>query len=162
MLSAPSVFDGNGFEWMIRDSIEIVDFDNVQHRNPVIALWKDVFGYEDARNRPGFVIDQKMAVNDGLFFVALHRQQVVGTAMAGYDGHRGWIYSMAVHPQHRQKGIGSAILAHAEKCLSSRGCVKINLQILQHNHSVQHFYQANGYTTENRISMGKQVDENAP
>ena len=148
------------FELMKQDSLEIVAFDNDQHRNPVIALWKDVFGYKDARNRPGFVIDQKIAVNDDLFFVAIQGDRVVGTAMAGYDGHRGWIYSMAVHPKHRQKGIGSAMLAHAEKRLSSHGCIKINLQILHHNHAVKRFYQANGYAAENRISMGKQLDEN--
>jgi ribosomal protein S18 acetylase RimI-like enzyme len=142
--------------------INIVDFDNVQHRNPVIALWKDVFGYKDARNRPEFVIDQKIAVSDGLFFVALQRDLVVGTVMAGYDGHRGWIYSLAVHPKYREKGIGSDLLAHAEGRLSSRGCVKINLQIVHDNKAVQRFYQANGYAAENRISMGKQLDENIP
>jgi ribosomal protein S18 acetylase RimI-like enzyme len=147
---------------MIRNSIEIVGFDNAKHRDPVLALWKAVFGYEAAHNRPEFVIDQKLAVDDGLFFVAIQRERVIGTAMAGYDGHRGWIYSMAVDPQQRQKGIGSALLACAERRLSSLGCAKVNLQILHDNHAVQRFYQANGYTTENRISMGKQLDENIP
>jgi ribosomal protein S18 acetylase RimI-like enzyme len=147
---------------MKQESIAIVVYDNARHRSPVIALWKDVFGYADARNRPEFVIDQKMAVNDGLFFVAIQKRCVVGTTMAGYDGHRGWIYSMAVHPKHRQRGIGSALLAHAEKQLSSLGCVKVNLQILQKNQAVQRFYEANGYAPEKRISMGKQLDENIP
>jgi ribosomal protein S18 acetylase RimI-like enzyme len=147
---------------MAYSPINIVDFDNVQHRNPVIALWKDIFGYKDARNRPGFVIDQKISVGDDLFFVALQQERVVGTVMAGYDGHRGWIYSLAVHPEYREKGIGSELLAHAEGRLSSRGCVKINLQIVDDNKAVQRFYQANGYAVENRISMGKQLDENTP
>ena len=140
----------------------MVPFDDARHRRSVVVLWKDVFGYEDARNRPGFVIDQKIAANDGLFFVAIKKRRVVGTVMAGYDGHRGWIYSMAVHPRHRQKGIGSAMLAYAEKRLVSMGCVKVNLQILHTNQAVQRFYQANGYAVENRISMGKQFDENIP
>ena len=147
---------------MKQESITIATYNDAKHRSLVIALWKAVFGYEDARNRPGFVIDQKIAVNDGLFFVAMQKEQVIGTAMAGYDGHRGWIYSMAVHPKHRRQGIGSALLAHAEKRLSSLGCVKVNLQILKENHAVQQVYQANGYATENRISMGKQFDEKIP
>lgn len=145
---------------MNTDAIEIVEFDNVKHRKQVVALWQEVFGYEAAHNSPELVIDKKVAVRDGLFFVAIGRQVVVGTVMAGYDGHRGWIYSMAVHPTHRKKGIGSALLACAERKLSSLGCLKINLQIVEGNEAVQRFYQANGYLTEKRISMGKRLNEN--
>jgi ribosomal protein S18 acetylase RimI-like enzyme len=142
------------------DPFEIVEYNNLKHREQVVALWKDIFGYETARNDPGFAIDKKIAMADGLFFVAVHQEEVVGTVMAGYDGHRGWIYSMAVHPGHRQKGIASALLVHAERRLAFLGCVKINLQILKGNEDVQRFYRANGYTLEDRISMGKQLDEN--
>ena len=139
---------------------EISEFNNVKHREQVVALWKGVFGYDTARNDPEFVIDQKIAMLDGLFFVAAHREGIVGTVMAGYDGHRGWIYAMAVHPGHRQKGIASLLLSHAERRLASLGCVKINLQILKGNAAVQRFYRANGYALEDRINMGKQIDEN--
>jgi len=97
---------------------------------------------------------------DGLFFVATHQEGIGGTVIAGYDGHRGWIYAMAVHPGHRKKGIASLLLSHAERRLASLGCVKINLQILKGNADVQRFYRANGYALEDRISMGKQIDEN--
>ena len=141
---------------------EILDYNNVKHRSQVVALWKDTFGYDSARNDPEFVIDQKIAMLDGLFFVASHRQVIIGTVMAGYDGHRGWIYAMAVHPGHRKKGIASLLLSHAERRLASLGCVKINLQILRGNADVQRFYRANGYALEDRISMGKEIDENVP
>jgi ribosomal protein S18 acetylase RimI-like enzyme len=139
---------------------EILEYNNVKHRDQVVALWKDTFGYKAARNNPGFVIDQKIAMLDGLFFVATHKEGIVGTVMAGYDGHRGWIYAMAVHPGHRKKGIASLLLSHAERRLASLGCVKINLQILKGNADVQRFYRANGYALEDRISMGKEIDEN--
>jgi ribosomal protein S18 acetylase RimI-like enzyme len=141
-------------------SYEIYEFNNLKHREQVIAIWKDIFGYETARNDPGFIIDKKIAMGDGLFFVAVHRDEVVGTVMAGYDGHRGWIYSLAVHPGHRKKGMASLLLSHAEKRLASLGCVKINLQVLKENADVQRFYRVNGYALEDRISMGKQIDEN--
>jgi ribosomal protein S18 acetylase RimI-like enzyme len=141
-------------------SYEIYEFNNLKHREQVIAIWKDIFGYETARNDPGFIIDKKIAMGDGLFFVAVHRDEVVGTVMAGYDGHRGWIYSLAVHPGQRKEGMSSLLLSHAEKRLASLGCVKINLQVLKENADVQRFYRVNGYALEDRISMGKQIDEN--
>ena len=141
---------------------EIITFNNVKHREQVVALWKDTFGYDSARNDPEFVIDQKIAMLDGLFFVAAHKEGIVGTVMAGYDGHRGWIYALAVHPGHRKRGIASLLLSHAERRLASLGCAKINLQILRGNADVQRFYRVNGYSLEDRISMGKQIDENLP
>ena len=139
---------------------EILEYNNVKHRGQVVSLWKDTFGYDTARNDPEFVIDQKIAMLDGLFFVAAHKEGIVGTVMAGYDGHRGWIYAMAVHPGHLKKGIASLLLSHAERRLACLGCVKINLQILKGNADVQRFYRVNGYVLEDRISMGKQIDEN--
>jgi ribosomal protein S18 acetylase RimI-like enzyme len=132
-------------------------FDNQTHRDQVIGLWNAVFGYESAHNEPSLVIDKKLAADDGLFFVAINANQVIGTIMAGYDGHRGWIYSVAVHPEHRKQGIGSQLVAHAERALTERGCMKINLQILAGNESVAAFYASLGYAVEQRVSMGKRI-----
>lgn len=140
----------------------ITKFDNEAHRDQVIVLWNTVFGYESAHNEPSLVIDKKLAADDGLFFVALIANQVIGTIMAGYDGHRGWIYLVAVHPEHRKQGIGSLLVSHAERALTERGCMKINLQIVAGNESVAAFYASLGYTVEQRVSMGKRVQENIP
>jgi ribosomal protein S18 acetylase RimI-like enzyme len=140
--------------------VEIGKYDDSRHRAEVIELWKGVFGYEAVHNEPGLVIDKKLCVSDGLFFVAVDDDVVIGTVMAGYDGHRGWIYSLAVAPARRNAGIGSALVQHAEEELVARGCVKINLQIIAENEDVQAFYLANGYKTEKRISMGKQLTDN--
>lgn len=140
--------------------LTLTSFDNLDHRKSVIALWERVFGYEAAHNRPELAIDKKREVNDGLFFVALAGGEVVGTIMAGYDGHRGWIYSLAVHPGYRRQGIGTRLAAHAEQALAARGCMKINLQIMPGNAAVTAFYTTLGYAEEPRISMGKQLPEN--
>ena len=132
------------------------------HRPDVIALWQTVFGYETAHNAPALAIDKKLEVQDGLFFVALAAEVVTGTILAGYDGHRGWLYSVAVHPAHRNTGIGSALVGHAERALTERGCMKINLQIVGGNESVSKFYASLGYAVEERISMGKRIDLNIP
>ncbi len=142
------------------NQVNVTEFDPALHQERVEALWKEVFGYPDARNAPGLIIHRKCAANDGLFFVATNGDGVVGTVMAGYDGHRGWIYSMAVHPGHRRHDVGSSLLSHAEERLAALGCVKINLQVLPGNDGAQRFYEANGFELENRISMGKEVREN--
>jgi ribosomal protein S18 acetylase RimI-like enzyme len=143
-------------------SIEVIPFISEMHRDQVVALWRSVFGYETAHNDPRLSIDRKVAVEDGLFFVAVDGVEVVGTIMAGYDGHRGWMYSLAVASGHRRRGIGRGLAVHAERALVERGCVKINLQILEENAAVAKFYEALGFVVEKRISMGKRLPQNVP
>ena len=80
-------------------------------------------------NDPATAIRKKLAVERDLFFVAENAGAVIGTVMGGYDGHRGWIYSVATDPAHRRQGIGSALLRRMEAALRERGCLKINLQV---------------------------------
>jgi ribosomal protein S18 acetylase RimI-like enzyme len=140
----------------------ITDYADATHRDQVISLWQTAFNYGTAHNAPALGIDKKLAVADGLFFVALAQDLVVGTVMAGYDGHRGWLYSVAVDPRHRSRGIGTTLVAHAERALADRGCMKINLQIAGGNEAVAAFYEALGYAVEPRISMGKRIVANIP
>ncbi len=142
--------------------VTISPFVNAIHRSQVIALWETVFGYEAAHNNPSLVIDKKVAVGDGLFFVAASDNAVIGTIMAGYDGHRGWIYSLAVSPSHRRQRIGSRLVLAAERALIDKGCMKINLQIMAGNENVASFYSSLGFSVEKRVSMGKQILENIP
>ncbi|HEX5125427.1 MAG TPA: GNAT family acetyltransferase [Rhodocyclaceae bacterium] len=132
------------------------------HRVQVIHLWETVFGYEAAHNAPSLVIDKKLAEQDDLFFVALVKNIVVGTILAGYDGHRGWLYSVAVNPLYQKKGIGSALVAYAESALTKLGCMKINLQLADGNENVASFYESLGYAVEKRVSMGKRIPQNIP
>src|SRR5262249_9733670 len=111
----------------------------------VAALWKDVFAYREPRNDPVTVIRQKLACQRELFFVAVLDGAVVGTVMGGYDGHRGWVYSLAVRPEMRRRGIGAALMCHVERELARRGCPKVNLQVLASNAATVAFYQKVGY-----------------
>ena len=120
-------------------SCEIKIYDNSRHRDQVISLWHKVFGYETKHNAPGLVIDKKREFDDELFFIAMNKSVLIGTAMAGYDGHRGWIYSVAISPEFQKQGIGSKLLSMAEKKLSELGCIKINLQIMDGNEVVGQF-----------------------
>ncbi len=121
----------------------------------VAALWREAFPEVASYADPGAVIRQKLAVQRELFFVAVDADGVAGTLMAGYDGHRGWIYSVAVRRRCRRQGVGGALVRHAETVLRSLGCQKINLQIFATNREVVAFYESLGYKVEERISMGK-------
>ena len=133
----------------------IRQYKDTTDRVQVVALWQKVFGYETAHNEPNLAISKKIAINDGLFFVAVEKTDVVGTIMAGYDGHRGWLYSVAVDPKIRLNGLGSSLVQHAEKALADLGCMKVNLQLLATNEATAAFYKSIGYSVEPRLSMGK-------
>lgn len=141
---------------------QMVLYSNEAHRAQVVALWQQVFGHVGGHNEACVAIDKKVEADDGLFFVALRDEMVVGTTLAGHDGHRGWLYSVAVHPLHRKLGIGAALVSHAEEALTRRGCMKINLQIVSGNEGVAAFYEALGFAVEPRVSMGKKIAANIP
>ncbi|MEM9739741.1 MAG: GNAT family acetyltransferase [Pseudomonadota bacterium] len=121
----------------------------------VLALWSDVFPDKTAWNAPKAVISRKRAVQPEFFYVATVERRVVGTIMAGYDGVRGWIHRLAVHPDHRRKGLASQLMHKAEHGLMDIGCPKLNLQVRASNMEVVQFYRALGYMVEERLSLGK-------
>jgi ribosomal protein S18 acetylase RimI-like enzyme len=123
----------------------------------VIALWKEVLPDSAPHNDPATAIRKKLAVERDLFFVAVVEETVAGTVMGGYDGHRGWVYSVAVTPKHRRRGIGAALIRHLEAALVARGCLKINLQVRRLNTGVIPFYESLGYSVEEIVSMGKRT-----
>jgi ribosomal protein S18 acetylase RimI-like enzyme len=84
---------------------------------------------------------------------------VIGTALAGYDGHRGWLYAMAVSAAHQRKGVGTLLVREAESRLRGLGCGKLNLQVRATNERVVAFYRALGFEVEERVSMGKRLDD---
>ena len=107
--------------------------------------------------RRPLVFDAKLATNDGLLFLAEDAHEIVGTAMAGYDGHRGWLYSVAVLPGYRRRGVGTALVLHAVDSLRALGCPKVNLQIRPTNDAVVGFYESLGFEVEERVSMGMRI-----
>ena len=128
-----------------------------RHFDGVEALWEEVFPNDPPWNRAAVAIPQKLAVQPELFLVAEDTGRVVGTALAGYVGHRGWLYTVAVAPDRQRRGIGSALLGEAEGRLAAMGCRKVNLQIRTGNEAVIAFYRRHGYDVEERISIGKRL-----
>ncbi len=123
----------------------------------IATLWGKVFPNPSPWNMPVADIQSKKAVQPELFFVAVQNNRIIGTAMGGYDGHRGWVYYLGVHPEFRRCGIGSMLMRSVEKGLIAIGCSKLNLQVRASNVDVVNFYKQLGYSTEERVSMGKRL-----
>ena len=127
----------------------------------VIALWQQAFPeYRDTtkpHRNPRLSIENKSTTQPELFFVATLGERIVGTVMGGYDGHRGWLYSLAVDESVRRHGIGTRLVAHVENTLTGMGCPKLNLQVLSAKADIQAFYEALGYRADAVISMGKRL-----
>lgn len=110
-------------------------------------------------NNPKLDIERKLQVNPELFLVGLIDNKVIASVIGGYDGHRGWIYYLAVDPSHRRRGLGRQIMEAVERKMLKLGCPKINLQLRADNSGVVEFYESIGYKTEARVSMGKRLVE---
>jgi ribosomal protein S18 acetylase RimI-like enzyme len=134
---------------------------DARDRDAVIALWRDVFPeYADAsrpQRDPALSIDNKMKTQPELFFVGLLDDEIIGTVMAGYDGHRGWVYSLAVASLLQGNGYGRALMQHAEQALAKLGCPKVNLQILSAKTDLRGFYEKLGYKMDEVVSLGKRL-----
>lgn len=127
------------------------------HFDGVDALWRDAFPNDTAWNAAKISIPEKLKIQPDLLLVAVESGSVVGSIMAGYDGHRGWISRIAVLESCRRQGIGEALIREAEKRLAALGCIKVNLQVVASNAIVLGFYQSLGYQVEERVSMSKRL-----
>ncbi len=124
----------------------------------VVELWEKC-GLIEPHNDPHKDIQAKVQFQPELFLIAQIDWQLIGTVMAGYEGHRGWLNYLAVDPEHQQSGFGRLLVEAAENRLIELGCQKVNLQVRGHNMKVIDFYRALGYVTEDRVSMGRVLPE---
>ena len=122
----------------------------------VIALWQAT-GLTRSWNNPHLDIQRKLTVQPELFMVAEDGHDVIGTVMAGYDGHRGWIYYLASDPARRGEGIGRDLVAAAEEALLELGCPKVQLMVRPGNEDVLGFYDALGYERFDTTTTGKRL-----
>jgi ribosomal protein S18 acetylase RimI-like enzyme len=102
-------------------------------------------------------IARKQAVQPELFLVALLDDELVGSLMGGYDGHRGWAYYLAVHPEHRNRGIARRMMRTLEKALEAMGCPKLNLMVRTDNATARGFYRRVGYTRDEVVTLSKRL-----
>jgi ribosomal protein S18 acetylase RimI-like enzyme len=120
----------------------------------VIALWQ-ACDLTRPSNPPERDIELCRRSGHGTVFVAEAAGRIAGTIMVGHDGHRGWVYYVAVDPAHRHGGLGRDLMTHAEDFLAAQGVPKIMLLIRETNAAVAAFYERLGYRIEPRLLMAK-------
>jgi ribosomal protein S18 acetylase RimI-like enzyme len=126
----------------------------------VVDLW-DSAGLVRPWNDPRADIARKLTVQPELFLVGLvgtgESRRVAATAMAGFDGHRGWVNYLAVDVGSRGRGYARQLMGEIEARLEAIGCPKLNLQVRAGNTEALAFYRAIGYTEDAAISLGKRL-----
>jgi len=127
----------------------------------VIALWQEC-GLTRPWNDPRRDIARKLTQQPELFLVGTHEGTIVSTAMVGFDGHRGWVYYLAVAPGHRRRSFGRRLMQEAERLLLERGCPKLNLQLRSSNIDAVEFYRKLGYTQDEVVSFGLRLIPDGP
>lgn len=125
-------------------------------RPHVVKLWDDC-GLIRPWNDPDKDISRKLSVQPELFFIGEVDGKLVATAMAGYDGHRGSVFYLAVSSAYQRRGFGKLMMQHSEDQLESIGCPKLSIIVRSSNEEVLSFYQSLGYATDDVISTGKRL-----
>ena len=127
-----------------------------KQRTQVIDLWEKC-NLIKSWNDPNKDIDRKLKVNDSLFLIVEFNKVIIGSAMIGYDGHRGSVYYLAVDPEHQRKGVGGMLMKEIEKKLIESGCPKINIFIRNSNIEIKNFYQSIDYEEQDSLVYGKRL-----
>ena len=125
-------------------------------RGNVVAMWNQC-DLTRPWNDPNKDIDRKMLFQPELFFIGTVESNVVASAMAGYDGHRGSVFYLAVHPNFQGLGYGQKLMGHIENVLTDIGCCKLNIVVRSTNEAVLGFYNNLAYTTDDVVSLGKRL-----
>ena len=102
--------------------------------------------------------DHALAGPSSTVLAALADGVLVGTAMVGHDGHRGWVYYVAADPGRRHSGIGRALMAASEAWLVGRGVPKIQFMVRTTNAAVLAFYERLGYEPQDVVVLGRRLD----
>jgi ribosomal protein S18 acetylase RimI-like enzyme len=126
----------------------------------VIALWQRC-GLTRPWNDPGADIAFARRAPNCTILIGRADGAVAASAMVGHDGHRGWVYYVAVDPNAQHKGHGRAVMAAAEDWLRAQGVAKIMLMVRPDNTAVQAFYRTLGYDEQERVIYAKWLDGRA-
>jgi ribosomal protein S18 acetylase RimI-like enzyme len=127
----------------------------------IIDLWFEC-GLTVSWNNPKRDIERKIDDDPNLLLVCEIEGKIAGSCMAGYDGHRGWIYYLAVKPEYRKQGIASELIREAENRLLKIGCPKIDLMVRKSNENAISFYHKIGYKNDPVVVLSKRLYEDEP
>jgi ribosomal protein S18 acetylase RimI-like enzyme len=120
----------------------------------VIALWQAA-GLTRPWNDPAADFARSLDAADSAVLVARDGTALTGSVMVGYDGHRGWVYYLAVASDRRRQGLGRTLMAAAETWLRARGCPKVQLMVRTGNAEALAFYERLGLSAQDVVTLGR-------
>lgn len=126
-------------------------------RERLVSLWS-VCDLTRPWNDPHRDIERKLARDAANLVVLEGDDGLIGSVMVGYEGHRGWVNYLAVHPDHRRQGLGRTLMAEAERRLRELGCPTLNLQVSTSNDTAVQFYRRIGYVVDDVVSLGRRLE----
>jgi ribosomal protein S18 acetylase RimI-like enzyme len=127
----------------------------------VIALWQACH-LTRPWNDPAADIALARKGSNATVLIGRDSASIIATVLVGHDGHRGWVYYLAVDPEHRHKGYGRVMMDAAEGWLRGHGIEKLQLLVRPDNSQVKEFYQSLGYSEQERIIYAKWLDGRKP
>ena len=123
----------------------------------VVALWH-ACGLTRPWNDPATDFARALQGVQSTVLVLRDDGRIVATAMVGDDGHRGWVYYLAVAQDRRGAGVGRAMMTAAEDWLRARGAPKIQFMVREDNAATIAFYQRLGYQRQAVVTLGRFLD----
>jgi ribosomal protein S18 acetylase RimI-like enzyme len=137
--------------------VEIRELDG-NHRGDAIALW-DTTGLIRPWNPPDADFDRAVSGEGSAVLGAFDGDRLVATVMVGHDGHRGWVYYLAVDPTVQATGVGRSMMRAAEAWVRSAGIPKIQLMVRTTNTAALGFYDAVGFSAEDTVVLSRWLDK---
>ncbi len=128
------------------DDLKIDDLEATEIE-AAVALW-ETCGLTRPWNDPRADARLALAGPSSTILAGRDADGLAVTAMVGADGHRGWVYYLAVAPDRRRLRYGEAMMRAAERWVADRGVPKIQLMVRADNAAVVEFYEAIGYAQE--------------
>ncbi len=125
-----------------------------EDRAEVVALWR-ACGLTRPWNDPDHDFALALEGPSSTVLVARGAAGIEGSVMAGFDGHRGWVYYLAVAPERRGGGLGRALMEAAGNWLRDRGAPKIQLMVRGDNAEALGFYRALGFEAQKVVTLGR-------
>ncbi len=123
----------------------------------LVALWEAcglTRPWNDPRGDIALALDTPMSD----ILVLRDGEDLLASAMVGFDGHRGWVYYLAVAPAAQGRGLGAQMMRACEDWLTARDCPKIQLMVREDNLAARGFYDRLGYARQEVVTLGRRLD----
>jgi ribosomal protein S18 acetylase RimI-like enzyme len=122
-----------------------------------VSLWQAT-GLTRPWNDPHADLQRGMRGPSSTVLACSEGGKLLGTAMVGHDGHRGWVYYLAVVEEHRRRGIGRMLMSACEAWVVEQDVPKLQLMVRNGNHGVLAFYERLNYEVNDVVVLARRLD----